>query len=128
MAFSLNVRWDLCVIWIVPSQVTFEYKFPTLVMVIRTSLFWLINLFLFWGYKILFIFLKKHKTLPISWGDIHGYKVLSKYIRNCFQVLSFMKYCSNLVASIVTCQIINIFWEFIGTLFFILKISISTKL
>jgi hypothetical protein len=112
MAFSLNARWDLCVIWVVPSWATFEYKFPTLIMVITTSLLWLINLFLFWGYKILFTFQKKHNTLPISWGDIRGYKVLSKYIRNCFQVLSFMKYCCSLAASIVTCQIINIFWEF----------------
>jgi hypothetical protein len=46
------------------------------------------------------------------WGGIRGYKVLSKYTRNCFQVLSLMKYCSSLVASIAICQIISIFWEF----------------
>jgi len=109
MAFSLNARWDLCVIWVVLSQVTFEYKFPTLVMVISTNLLWLINLFLFWGYKILHFSKKKHNSPPISWGDIHGYKLLSKYIENDFQVLSFMKYCSSLATSTIICQIINIY-------------------
>jgi len=85
MAFSLNVRWELCVIWVVLSRITFEYKFPALVMVIGTSLLWLINLFIFWGYNILFTF-QRRSIIPLLFlGEVF---MDIRYFQNTLGIVS----------------------------------------